>query len=91
MATFYKDEPDSNNSTWLNEIFPYPIRKTGTTITSHGKTSCSQYTSKLLRATTNKLNAYNSYNDHDNDNVTPYLPEGIMITASLIGILHNRI
>ena len=52
------------------------------TITSHDK---------LLRATTNKFNAYNGYNDHDNGNVTPYLPEGIMITTSLIGILHNRI
>ena len=52
------------------------------TITSHDK---------LLRATTNKFNAYNSYNDHDNGNVTPYLPKGIIITTSLIGILHNRI
>ena len=45
-----------------------------------------QYTSKLLRATTSKFHAYNSYDDHDNDNV-----KGIMVTTSLIGILHNRI
>ena len=45
-----------------------------------------EYTSKILRATTSKFHAYNSYDDHDNDNV-----KGIMVTTSLIGILHNRI